>query len=296
MPNMRDTFLATAEEIVNRDPDVAIVLADISAASLAEAARRHPDRVVNVGIREQLLVSTGAGLALAGLRPIVHTFNAFLVERAFEQIKLDLSHQELGAVLVSYGASYDMPMEGRTHQAPGDVALIDTLPGWYVHVPGHPEEARRLLLDSVPGDSRTYLRLSAQENARPHLGVGLQTIRQGTRGVAIAVGPMLDRVLQAAEGMDLTVLYTSTVRPFDAEGLRAAVSGVADVALVEPYLKGTSAHCVADALADRPHRLLNLGTRRDAEVRIYGTIADHDLVHGLDPGSIELSFKEFFTG
>lgn len=296
MPNMRETFLATAEEIVNTDPDVAIVLADISAASLAEAARRHPDRVINVGIREQLLVSTGAGLALAGLRPIVHTFNAFLVERAFEQIKLDLSHQELGAVLVSYGASYDMPMEGRTHQAPGDVALIDSLPGWYVHVPGHPEEARRLLLDSVPGDSRTYLRLSAQANSVPHLGVGLQTIRQGTRGVVIAVGPMLDRVLQATEGMDVTVLYTSTVRPFDAEGLRAAVRDVADVALVEPYLRGTSAHCVADALADRPHRLLNLGTRRDAEVRIYGTRADHDLVHGLDAGSIALSLKEFFTG
>ncbi|WP_037369958.1 transketolase family protein [Amycolatopsis orientalis] len=302
MPNMRETFLATAEEIVNSDPDVAIVLADISAASLAEAARRHPDRVLNVGIREQLLVSTGAGLALAGLRPIVHTFNAFLVERAFEQIKLDLSHQELGAVLVSYGASYDMPMEGRTHQAPGDVALIDSLPGWYVHVPGHPEEARRLLLDSVPGDSRTYLRLSAQENAEPHLGVGLQTIRQGTRGVVLAVGPMLDRVLRATESMDVTVLYASTVRPFDAEGLRAAVAeaagatGVADVALVEPYLKGTSAHCVADALVDRPHRLLNLGVRRDAEVRIYGTLADHDLVHGLDAGSIELSLKEFFPG
>ncbi|MFE3172477.1 transketolase family protein [Amycolatopsis sp. NPDC059090] len=296
MPNMRDTFLSTAEEIVNTDPDVAVVLADISVASLAETARRHPDRVINVGIREQLLVSTGAGLALAGLRPIVHTFNAFLVERAFEQIKLDLSHQELGAVLVSYGASYDMPMEGRTHQAPGDVALIDSLPGWYVHVPGHPEEARRLLLDSVPGDSRTYLRLSAQENSAPHLGVGLQTIRTGTRGVVVAVGPMLDRVLEATEGMDVTVLYTSTVRPFDAEGLRAAVPDVADVALVEPYLKGTSAHCVADALADRPHRLLNLGTRRDAEVRIYGTLADHDLVHGLDAGSIALSLKEFFTG
>ncbi|WP_406628918.1 transketolase family protein [Amycolatopsis sp. WGS_07] len=296
MPNMRDTFLSTAEEIVNTDPDVAVVLADISAASLAEAARRHPDRVINVGIREQLLVSTGAGLALAGLRPIVHTFNAFLVERAFEQIKLDLSHQNLGAVLVSYGASYDMPAEGRTHQAPGDVALIDTLPGWYVHVPGHPDEARRLLFDSVPGDSRTYLRLSAQENSEPHLGVGLQLIREGERGVVIAVGPMLDRVLRATAGMDVTVLYTSTVRPFDVEGLRAAMTDVADVALVEPYLKGTSAHCVTDALADRPHRLLALGTRRDTEVRIYGTLADHDLAHGLDAGSIALSLKEFFTG
>ncbi len=86
---MREEFLATTERIIDADPDVAVVLADISAAQLAGAARRHPDRVINVGIREQLLVSTGAGLALAGLRPIVHTFPSFLVERAFEQIKLD---------------------------------------------------------------------------------------------------------------------------------------------------------------------------------------------------------------
>ncbi|MBB4685105.1 transketolase family protein [Amycolatopsis jiangsuensis] len=294
MPDMREVFLTTAEEILDTDPDTAVVLADISAAQLAGAARRHPHRVLNVGIREQLLVSTGAGLALAGLRPIVHTFSPFLVERAFEQIKLDLSHQDLGAVLVSYGASYDMPAEGRTHQAPGDVALIDSLPSWYVHVPGHPEEARRLLLDSVPGDDRVYLRLSAQQNASPYFGVGLQALRHGRRGVVVAVGPMLDRVLEATEHLDVTVLYTSTVRPFDAAGLRAAVTGAPDVALVEPYLRGTSAYQASEALADLPHRLLSLGTLRESEVRIYGTLADHDLAHGLDAGSIALSLKEFF--
>ncbi|HEY3711410.1 MAG TPA: transketolase [Amycolatopsis sp.] len=293
MPNMRETFLSTAEQIVDTDPDVAVVLADISVAQLAGAARRHPDRVLNVGIREQLLVSTGAGLALAGLRPIVHTFSAFLVERAFEQIKLDLSHQDAGAVLVSYGASYDMPAEGRTHQSPGDVALMDSLPCWTIHVPGHPAEARRLLLDSVPGDGRVYLRLSAQENASPYFGVGFQALRQGSRGVVIAVGPMLDRVLAATEGMDVTVLYASTIRPFDAAGLRAAIEDMADVVLVEPYLAGTSAHCVAEALVDVPHRLLCLGVRRDIEVRSYGELADHDLAHGLDAGSIALSLKDF---
>ncbi|MFD9891857.1 transketolase family protein [Amycolatopsis sp. NPDC059027] len=297
MPTMRDTFVTTTEDILETDPDVAVVLADITAAQLGSAARRYPGRVLNVGIREQLLVSAGAGLALAGVRPIVHTFSPFLVERAFEQIKLDLGHQDVGAVLVSYGGSYDMASEGRTHQAPGDVALIDSLPGWTVHVPGHPDEARRLLLESVPGDCRVYLRLSAQENAEPHLGVGFQTLRRGTRGVVLAVGPMLDRVLAATEGLDLTVLYTSTVRPFDAEGLREAVkaTGVADVVLVEPYLAGTSTHQVADALSATPHRILALGVLRDTEVRIYGEVADHDLAHGLDADSIALSVKEFLA-
>lgn len=291
---MREEFLATTERIVDADPDVAVVLADISAAQLAGAARRHPDRVINVGIREQLLVSTGAGLALAGLRPIVHTFPSFLVERAFEQIKLDFSHQDVGGVLVSWGASYDMATAGRTHQSPADVALIDSLPDWTVHVPGHPAEARRLLLESIPGDGRVYLRLSAQENASAHLGVGFTRLRQGSRGVVVAVGPVLDRVLRATAGLDVTVLYASTIRPFDGAGLRSAVLDAAPhVVLVEPYLAGTSAHCVAEALSDVPHRSKALGVRRDVEIRSYGDIADHDLAHGLDAGSLGMSVREF---
>ena len=113
-----------------------MVLAEISADMFGKAAARHPDRVLNVGIREQLMVSVGGGLALAGMRPIVHTYAPFLVERAFEQVKLDLGHQGAHAVLVSIGASYDAAPAGRTHQAPEDVALVDSVPGFSVVVPG----------------------------------------------------------------------------------------------------------------------------------------------------------------
>ena len=120
--------------------DVLWVLAEISADLFAKAAARHPDRVLNVGIREPLMVSVGGGLALAGMRSIVHTYAPFLTGRAFEQVKLDLGHQDAHAVLVSVGASYDSARSGRTHQAPEDVALIDTVPGFSVLVPGHPGE------------------------------------------------------------------------------------------------------------------------------------------------------------
>lgn len=136
MTDMRTAFAAEASELLDEDPLTAIVLAEISADLFAKAAARHPDRVLNVGIREQLMVSVGGGLALAGLRPIVHTYAPFLVERAFEQVKLDLGHQGGHAVLVSIGASYDAARAGRTHQAPEDVALIDSVPGFSVIVPG----------------------------------------------------------------------------------------------------------------------------------------------------------------
>src|ERR1700746_1677750 len=140
MPDMRTVFAATASSLLDEDPLAAVVLAEISADLFAKAAARHPERVLNVGIREQLMVSVGGGLALAGLRPIVHTYAPFLVERAYEQVKLALGHQDAHAVLVSIGASYDGARSGRTHQAPEDVALMDAVPGFSVVVPGHPSE------------------------------------------------------------------------------------------------------------------------------------------------------------
>ncbi|MFJ3800980.1 transketolase family protein [Streptomyces sp. NPDC090088] len=296
MDTMRDRFAPVAARLLDENPRVAVVLAEIGAANFEEALRLHPDRVINVGIREQLLVGAAAGLALTGLRPVVHTFASFLVERPFEQLKLDLGHQDAGAVLVSAAASFDWPAGGYTHMAPGDVALLDTLDGWTVHVPGHPDEAETLLRHAVAaGDDKVYVRLSAQSNrsALPVDGRRSRTVREGRSGVVVAVGPMLDTVLEATEGLDVTVLYAATVRPFDGAALRRATeSAGTDVVLVEPYLAGTSTAAVAEALAGVPHRTLGLGVGR-RELRRYGTVAEHVAAHGLDARSLRERIGRF---
>ncbi len=230
------------------------------------------------------------------MRPVVHTFASFLVERPFEQVKLDFGHQGVGGVLVSAGGSYDWPAGGFTHMAPGDVALLDTLDGWTVHVPGHPDEAEALLRDAVAGEGRVYVRLSLQANREAHpvsATGGFMPVREGRLGTVVAVGPMLDGVLAATEGLDLTVLYATTVRPFDAAGVRraAGVTNAADVVIVEPYLAGTSAAAAGEALLDLPHRVLGLGVGR-AELRRYGTMGEHLRAHGLDLAGL----RERITG
>jgi transketolase len=293
---MRTRFIDTTTRLLDEDPRVALVLADISTDAFRPAIRAHPDRAINVGIREQLMIGVAGGMALTGMRPIVHSIATFLVERPFEQLKISIAHQGTGVVLVSNGASYDYSTEGRTHHAPGDVALLDTLPDWAVYVPGHPDEVETLLRHAVAdGDSRAYVRLSDRVNAEPRPVVPgrIEPVRSGRDGVIIAVGPMLDSVLNATAGLDVTVLYASTVRPFDGEAVRAAVAGSrADVVLVEPYLAGTSAGQVAAALVDVPHRLLALGVT-NSEVRRYGTPADHDHRHGLDASSLRARIDQF---
>jgi len=293
MRDPRETFGATAVRLVDEDLSVALVYAEISGQYFGDVERRHPDRVVNVGIREQLLLNVGAGLALSGMRPIVHTFSSFLVERAFEQIKLGFNHQDVGGVLVGSGGSVDVSAGGRTHQSPGDVSLIDTLPGWTVHVPGHADEVEQSIELAVAGDGRDYVRLVAQQNAEafPVTPGRFHVVRRGAGATVVAVGPTLAATLDAVEGLDVTVLYANVVRPFDGDTLRA-VLGTPEVVLVEPYLAGTSSRLVSDVLADRPHRLLALGIAAD-ELRRYGTPEEHLAAHGLDAAGVRRAVVGF---
>jgi transketolase len=287
---MRTAFVATTTALLAEEPRTAVVLADISSDAFAAARRDHPDRVLNVGIREQLMTGVAGGLALTGMRPYVHSYASFVIDRAYEQIKLDLGHQDVGAVLVSIGGSYDGAEEGYTHQSPGDVALLDTLEGWTVHVPGHRDEVAPLLRAAARHDDRVYVRLGEQENSRAYPDAArLRVLRRGGP-LVVAVGPMLDPVLEATRDLDVTVAYTNTPRPLDAEGLRTLIDS--DVVMVEPYLAGTSAHLVAGALNGVPHRVLHLGVGR-AEVRRYGTWEDHARAHGLDAAGLRASISEF---
>ena len=289
----RAQFARTATDLLDEDLSTALVWAEISGRFFDDAVRRHPDRVVNVGIREQLLVNVGAGMALTGMRPIVHTFGTFLVERAFEQVKLGFAHQGVGGVLVGVGGSFDASLSGRTHQAPGDVALMDSLPDVTIHAPGTSVETDEVIRRAVAGDGLHYVRVVEQTNSDSFPGAGLHVVRRGSGATVVALGPVLDEVLEATEGRDVTVLYAHSVRPFDARTFRSVLTSP-EVVLVEPWLAGTSSRCVADALVDLPHRLLALGTRR-TELRHYGSPAEHQRAHGLDAGGIRRSVDAFLA-
>jgi transketolase len=262
---MRQAFIDAAHRLLDEDPRAALVLAEISAEPLAKAFADHPERAINVGIREQLMIGVAGGLALTGMRPIAHSYATFLIDRAYEQIKLDLGHQGVGAILVSVGASYDGSTAGYTHMSPMDVTLLDTLPGWQVHVPGHPAEVEPLLRAAMGHDEKVYIRLSTKVNAFPHPDG--EVVKPGPGRTIVAVGPMLDPVLEATEGLDFNVVYTHTPRPLRAED---------GAILVEPYLEGTSAHL---------GRFQSIGVQR-VDLHRYGSPKDHARWHGLDPASL----------
>ena len=240
------------------------------------------------------MIGVAAGLALEGYRPVAHSYTPFLVERPYEQIKLDLGHQDLGAVLVSIGASYDASHAGRTHQAPEDVALVAALPGWTIHVPGHADEVEQA---APPRARRRRPRLHpaerGDERTRRSTATASTVLRRGSDGapLVVAVGPTLDAALAATADLDVDGRVPrdrAAVRPRD--GLRAALARHRRRprrAVPRRHLGGRG----RARARDRPHRLLALGVETP-ELRHYGTPAEHRAAHGLDAAGIRASIDE----
>ena len=285
---MRAQLARTVTDLMDTDARLVMVLCDISVGLFDDAAARHPGRVLNLGIMEQTAVSLAAGLALEGFVPVVHSIAPFLVERPFEQIKDDFCYQGLGGNFVSIGASYDYASDGMTHQAPGDVAILKTLPGMEIVVPGTAAEFDTLFRQSYADGAPTYFRTSAQVNrvSRPVRFGQLDVVRAGAAATVVAIGPMLDRVIDACAGLDVSIVYCTTVAPFDAAGLRELARELpAPVVLVEPYYAGTGVADVVQALAPAPLRIEAIGVPRRV-LRNYGTAEEHDAALGLTAAGI----------
>jgi len=292
---MREAFVAAATNLLDEKDRTTLILADIGYALFREsgAVEKHSKRVVNVGIREQLMIGVAGGFALEGYRPIVHTYAPFLAERPYEQIKLDLGHQGSGAVLVSVGASYDAASAGRTHQAPEDVALMRTIPGCSIYAPGHADEVEPILRHAVETDGIVYIRLSDESNETAYPFDPPSVIARGGADAPtiIAVGPAMLSVAEACSGLDVTLIYTSAIEPLDSQAIQSHAAGN-EVILVEPYLEGTSAAAISRIFSGSPRRFLAIGTQL-TEHRRYGSAEAHRKAHGLDAQSIRDRIQRF---
>jgi transketolase len=283
---MRKQLIATVEDLLEKDERVVLLLGDIGVYGFRQAFKRFPTRVYNIGILEQATVSLAAGLAMDGMIPIFHTIAPFLAERALEQIKDDFGYQGLGGNFVSVGASYDYAALGCTHQCPGDVQVLKSIPNMQIVVPGSTDDFDRLFRQAYDNPYPTYFRLSEQgttftsnvEFAKADV------LRQGTLGTVIAVGPVVSMVMVACAYLDVTVLYYTTVQPFDRASLRENCD-TGKVAVVEPYYEGTSAYEVQESLRGRSVNALNIGVPRKF-LTGYGRIADQNEACGLTVGAI----------
>lgn len=137
---MRKQFPKTVLEIMGKDERVVVLLGDIGVFAFKEVFEKYPKRCYNTGICEQSMVGMAAGLSMAGFIPIIHTIEPFLVDRAFEQIKIDFGYQGLSGIIVGVDVSETASNLGYTHQCPHALSHMKDVQGMSVYAPSTVQE------------------------------------------------------------------------------------------------------------------------------------------------------------
>ena len=282
---MRKQFAKTLQNILYKDSNTVLLLGDIGVFAFRNEIQNLSDRCYNIGILEQSTVSLAAGLSKNGLIPFVHTIAPFLVERSFEQLKIDFGYQKLNGNFISVGASYDYAALGCTHHCPGDISLMLTIEDMNIFIPGNSKELDFLLNNSYRESFSKYFRLSEYEHSLDLEILKNQgyKIKTGSKATIVCFGPILENVYRAINDLDVTILYYNTIWPFD----RKLVLDNFNQKLIicEPFYSGTVNHIFTDILSDKQYSITNISVPRKF-LRNYGTKDNHDTNLKLDTQSI----------
>jgi transketolase len=284
---MRKQFVMTIESLMKEDKTLTLLLGDIGVYGFRNCFADYPDRTFNIGILEPATIGLAAGMSASGLNPVVHTIAPFLVERAFEQIKIDLGYQQLGCNLVSVGSSYDYAALGCTHHCPGDVGILQYIPNMEIVIPGTAEEFDILFRQAYKNNHATYFRLSERshsQNFAVNFGKA-NLLKRGKDLTVVAFGPALEYALSAVHDLDVSLLYYSTINPFDEEAIRDCITSSKKLLVIEPFYSGTMSQKIIDALHGQSIRVQSIGVPRKF-LSNYGTAKEHDEAIGFTSKNI----------
>lgn len=259
---MRDGYGKALLELCRLHDDVIVMDADVAKSTRTDWVRRaYPQKYLNVGISEQDLVGTAAGMSLTGFVPFVSTYGVFLTGRAWEQIRNTIGYNCLNVKLGGAHAGISVGPDGGTHQALEDVALMRTIPNMMVIVPCDCIETYKATMAVYDMIGPSYMRFS--RNPVPVITaddtpfkIGKASVfRKGTDVTIFANGIMVHQSLKAADmlearGISAQVVNVHTVKPLDIDCIVSCASQTGAVVVCEEHQKiGGLGSAVCECLA-----------------------------------------------
>jgi transketolase len=227
MTSLRKAFADSMLKLGDIDKNLVVIVGDISHGILKPFRETYPDRYFNIGISEPAMVNVAAGLSAQGLNPVVHTIAPFLIERSYEQIKLDFAYQDLGVNLISVGSAFDYSKLGCSHHCYSDYSLMAQFQNSKVFFPGSSIEFETLFEKVYLNKEINYFRLTEFPHGvhfdRDQIEVGKAiTAKTGTDLTIVTTGSPLRQVMEAEAilvemGHSVEVIYHHTLKPFDSE-------------------------------------------------------------------------------
>lgn len=257
---MRKTFINTLIDLARKDKDIVLITPDMGFSVLEPFFDEFPERAINCGIAEQNAVSIASGLALMGKKPYVYTIIPFLVERAFEQVKLDVAYMNTNVKLVGIGAGFTYGAAGATHHAIEDISLMRTLPNMTVCCPGDNNEAEQIIRETVNNDKPMYIRIGRHNRGifdNNTIEIGKASIIETGEDIAIiSTSNMLPDAYDycqklKSEGRKPYLISIHTIKPLDKKCLLSLINkGVEIHTLEEHSIIGGLGSAVAEVIAE----------------------------------------------
>lgn len=257
---MRKTFINTLIDLARKHKDIVLITPDMGFSVLEPFFEEFPNRAINCGIAEQNAISIAAGLALMGKKPYVYTIIPFLVERAFEQVRLEVAYMNTNVKLIGIGAGFTYGSAGATHHAIEDISLMRSLPNMTVCCPGDNKEAEQIIRQSILNDKPMYVRIGRHNRGifnNEKLEIGKASVIEKGEDIAIiSTSNMLPDAANyckqlKAQGRKPYLISMHTVKPLDKEIILELVDKGVEIKTMEEHsIIGGLGSAVAEVIAE----------------------------------------------
>ncbi|AAL81813.1 transketolase [Pyrococcus furiosus DSM 3638] len=295
--SFREAFGRALVEIGKKREEVVVIDADVKGSTKTiYFEKAFPKRFIQVGISEQDMIGTAAGLAIAGKIPVASAFAVFLM-RAWEQIRNTVARDNLNVKIVGTHSGFSDYMDGSSHQCLEDIALMRVLPNMKVVVPADAYATKVLLEQIIDTYGPVYMRLGRdyaprvyEDGTKIKLGKA-NVLRKGKEILLVAAGTLVHTALNVAKmleklNVDASVIDMHTIKPLDEKTLlNYAKRAELVITLEEHSIYGGLGGAVAEVLSEKlPRRVVRIGTVEFGQSgRDYLALLDR---YGLTPDKI----------
>ncbi len=294
----RNAYGEALMELGKTNKNVVVLDADLSGSTRTSGfGKEFPERFINVGIAEQNLIGTAAGLATTGKIPFASTFAMFATGRAFEIIRNSVAYPKLNVKICATHSGISVGEDGASHQALEDISCMRTIPSMTVIVPSDAVETKAVIHRIADMDGPVYVRLGRlavpvindEENYKFELGKGI-TLKEGNDITIIATGLMVSKAIEAAKelenkGIKARVINIHTIKPIDEDLIIKAAKETGAIVTVEEHnIIGGLGSAVAEVIGENyPVLLKRIGTMDtfgesgtpEALLKKYGLTSDN---------------------
>ena len=296
--DMRDAFIKELYVRARSEPNIIFLSNEYGAPSLDEFRRDLPKQFINAGISEQNLISVAAGLALGGKKVYVYSIASFITLRCYEQLKIDLCSMNLPVTIIGVGPCYAYSVDGPTHHATEDIAIMRALANMCIYSPPDSNMAAALVDVSLQSTTPIYCRLDKGKypllyKRNEDLSAGFTVLKEGEDVCIIATGMMVHRAVEIAEELNkysikAQVIDVYRLKPIDTRNILRVVRRAKKVITIEEHtIRGGLGSIIAEVLTDAnvflPFKRVAIP---DDLLYTYGTRENIHRELGLDRGGV----------